>query len=139
MPSRCRMPRLIVLIWEAARSASPTSPSSLVAVAAAALPGDPKSLRVVGEPLLRGLRGRVAGALGEDADAPADLDGVGVWDAGDGEGSRVRLEDRAEHADRRGLARAVRPEEAQDRAAVHREVQRFHGHGAVVRLPQTVR
>src|SRR5262245_53207851 len=79
--------------------------------------------RVEAQVLLRGLPLRVAGALREDADPPADLGRPRVIDAGDAEPAARRLEDRRQDTDGGRLAGAVRSEEAEHLARFDGERQ----------------
>src|SRR5436190_1490768 len=67
-------------------------------------------------------------ALGHVADAPLDAFGVAAHvDAADGRGPARRLEQSAQHANRRRLARAVRAEEAEDLSLADVERQMIDG------------
>jgi len=69
-----------------------------------------------------------ASALGHHADAAPHLGGVRAdVVAGDRRAALVGARQRREDADRRGLAGAVRPEKAEDRALLHRERQAVEG------------
>ena len=78
-------------------------------------------------------------ALGHVADF--QLDAIGLADhvvAEAGAAAGIGTEQAAEHADGRGLARAVRPEESDDLAAVHVEIDMIHHHLAREGLGQVL-
>ena len=65
--------------------------------------------------------------LRQKAEAAARRDGLALQIvAADGDGAGRRLQAAGEHIERRGLARAVRPDEAADRPALDRERQVAH-------------
>jgi hypothetical protein len=69
-----------------------------------------------------------AEALGHVADALLDALGLGRdVEADDGAAATRRIQDPAEHPDRRGFSGSVGPEDAEDLAALHRERHVAHG------------
>src|SRR5258708_3655405 len=89
---------------------------------------EPEQRREEQEVLLGGLPLVEAGLLGEDADRGPDLLVLPAEAVtGDLGGPAGRRDERAEQAQGRGLARAVRAEEAEDLALSHLEVQLLDG------------
>lgn len=79
------------------------------------------------------------GALGQVADVGAYLETVGDdVEAVDQHASRSRLQEGGAHLDGGALAGAVRPQEDEQLAVLHAQVEAIHGGGAVVVLGDAV-
>ena len=94
---------------------------------------------MVAQVLFAGLSLRVAGAFRKDSDPPADLRRLRVRDAVHREAASARRQDRGQDAHGRGLAGAVRAEDAEHLTGLHRDREVVQGDERAVLLGHAVR